>query len=149
MLDIFAGRYSLAEVESEDYDWLLSGNGYPGKLLPRIGVENRWNLLETSILRTIHPIPAEKQDADSWLEINTVCGDALLEEFTNTTERPAKNISVGGFAYVPHIMNPWSVVPDFDETKVALWDFEIKSGGSLGRRSFLRSAVIHAVGISN
>jgi hypothetical protein len=136
------------EVQRENYDWLLAGNGYLGKLLPRIGVENQWNLLERSILRTIYPIPTEKKDAGSWLEINTACGEALLEEFTNTRERPAKNFSVGGFAYVPNIMDPWSVVLDFDESKVALWDFEFNGGGSLGRRSFLRSAVVPAIGIS-
>jgi hypothetical protein len=137
------------EVEREDHDWLLAGNGYLGKLLPRVGVENQWNLLETSILRTIHPIPAEKKDADTWLEINMACGDALLEEFTDTTERPEKNFSVGGFAFVPRRIDPWSVVLDFDDTKVAIWDFEIEAGGSLGRRSFLRSAVVPAIGISN
>jgi hypothetical protein len=37
-----------------------------------------------------------------------------------------------------------SVVLDFDDSKVALWDFEIKAGGSLGRCCFLRSAEIPA-----
>jgi hypothetical protein len=46
-------------------------------------------------------------------------------------------------------MDPWSVVLDFDDSKVAPWDFEIKAGGSLGRRSFLRSVVAPAIGISN
>lgn len=41
------------------------------------------------------------------------------------------------------------MVLDFNDSKVALWDFEIKVGGSLGRRSFLRSAVVTAIGISN
>jgi len=137
------------EVEKEDKDWLLAGNGYLGKLLPRVRIENQWDMLKTSILRTIHPIPRKKKDADAWLEANAVCGDALLQEFTNTAERPSKNFSVGGFAYVPRLMDPWSVVLDFDESKVALWDFEIKAGGSLGRRSFLHSAVVPAIGISN
>lgn len=137
------------EVEREDRDWLLAGNGYLGKLLPRIGVEDQWDLLQTSIQRTIRPTPKEKKEADAWLEINTVCGDALLDEFTHAPGAVAKHFSVGGFAYVPRIMDPWSVVLDVDESKVALWDFEIKSGGSLGRRSFLRSAVIPAAGISN
>lgn len=135
------------EVEKEDKDWLLAGNGYLGKLLPRFRIENQWDMLKTSILRTIHPIPTKKKDADAWLETNAVCGDALLEEFTNTAEHPAKNFSVGGVAYVPRLMDPWSVVLDFDDRKVALWDFEIKADGSLGRRSFLRSFVVPAIGI--
>jgi phosphatidylserine/phosphatidylglycerophosphate/cardiolipin synthase-like enzyme len=137
------------ELGREDRDWLLAGNGYLAKLLPRISVESQWNTLQTAILRTIRPIPADKKGADVWLQTNTLCGDALLDEFTNTDGRTEKRISVGGFAYVPRMMDPWSVVLDYDEKKVALWDFEFKPEGVLARRSFLQSAVISASSIQN
>ncbi len=137
------------EMDREDRDWLLAGNGYLAKLLPRVGVESQWSTLQTAILRTIRPLPTDKKEADMWLQTNTVCGDALLDEFTNTDGHTEKRFSIGGFAYVPRIMDPWSVVLDFDEKKVALWDFEFKSGGALGQRSFLQSAVIPASAISN
>jgi hypothetical protein len=91
------------DAEQEERDWHLAGNGYLAKLLPRIGVEEQWPLLETSIQRSIHPIPTEKKDADEWLENHTVFGDALLDELTQENEPEAKHFSVGGFAYVPRL----------------------------------------------
>lgn len=135
------------EEDHEDREFKLAGNGYLAKLLPRIGVENQWQTLETTILRTIRPVPIEKRDADAWLKMNNMCGDALLEKFTGATPIVAKSFSVGGFAYVPHLVEPWSVVLDVNEKIVGLWDFETKPGGSLVQRRFLRSAAIPAVAI--
>ncbi len=134
--------------EKQDRDWLLAGNGYLGKLLPRIGVENNWKLLETSIQRTIRPIPQWKIDADAWLAINVPCGEALLDEFTNADKAFSKRFSVGGFAYVPSITDPWSVVLDVEDDKVALWDFQLKEDGVLQPRRFLQSVVIPAKAIN-
>jgi hypothetical protein len=90
---------SRGDAEQEARDWHLAGNGYLAKLLPRVGVEDQWPLLETSIQRSIRPIPTEKKDADEWLKNHTVFGDALLDEFTQEKEPEAKHLSVGGFAY--------------------------------------------------
>ena len=130
--------------KKQDRDWLLAGNGYLGKLLPRIGVENQWKLLETSIQRTLRPVPQWKIDADAWLAINVPCGEALLDEFTNTEKAISKRFSVGGFAYAPSITDPWSVVLDVEDDKVALWDFQFKEDGVLQPRRFLQSVVIPA-----
>jgi hypothetical protein len=138
---------SRGDAEQEERDWHLAGNGYLAKLLPRVGVEDQWPLLETSIQRGIRPIPTEKKDADEWLENHTVFGDALLDEFTQEKEPEAKHFSVGGFAYVPRIMDPWSVVLYADEKKVALWDFEFKDG-TLKERSFMHAVVVPATAIS-
>src|ERR1700759_1876539 len=85
------------------------------RLLPRVGVENQWKLLETSIPWTIRQIPQWKIDSDAWLAINVPCGEALLDEFTNANQAVSKHFSVGGFAYVPSITDPWSVVLDVED----------------------------------
>jgi hypothetical protein len=134
------------KLDREDREFLLAGNGYLGKLLPRVGVDNQWQTLETAILRTIKPIPSWKQQADAWLTVNGLCSDALLDEFTNAVAG-GQSFSVGGFAYVPHKVDPWSVVLDIDHKYVSLWDFDFEAGKLL-RRQFLHgvavpSAVIH------
>jgi hypothetical protein len=73
---------------------------------PRVGADNQWQTLQTAILRTIKPIPSWKQQADAWLTVNGLCGDALLDEFTNVVAG-GQSFSVGGFAYVPHKVDPW------------------------------------------
>lgn len=137
------------DAEKEQLDWILVGNGYLAKLLPQVSVEDQWGLLEASIQRTIRPMPKDKKQADEWLKTNRVCGDALLDEFTSPSRPAVKRFSIGGFAYVQGIMNPWSVVLYVDETKVALWDFEFNDGRAPKERCFLHSVAVPATAISS
>jgi hypothetical protein len=49
------------------------------------------------------------------------------------------DFSVGGFAYVPNKIEPWTVVLDVDERLVRVWDFESDGGGGIKSKGFLKT----------
>ena len=60
-----------------EYDFLLAGNGYLGKLFPRLVVDDLAKSLEMAVLSTIDLAPKEKAAADAWLDRNLILGRSL------------------------------------------------------------------------
>jgi hypothetical protein len=124
------------------HDFLLAGNGYLGKLLPRLVADDLAKSLEMAVLSTIDPAPKEKAHADSWLGRNLILGRSLKPGTSTIPTGGTANFKIGGYAYVPNRVEPWTVVLDVDDKLVKLWDFEESKDGILEHRGFLRSVVM-------
>jgi hypothetical protein len=125
-----------------EYDFILAGNGYLGKLFPRLVVDDLAKSLEMAVLSTIDPVPTEKADADAWLDRNLILGRSLKPGTSTISKDGTANFRVGGYAYVPNRVEPWTVVLEVNDKLVKLWDFEESKDGNLEHRGFMRSFVM-------
>jgi hypothetical protein len=125
-----------------EYDFLLAGNGYLGKLFPRLVVDDLAKSLEMAVLSTIDLAPKEKAAADAWLNRNLILGRSLKSRTSTISKDGTANFKVGGYAYVPNRVEPWSVVLEVNDKLVKLWDFEESKDGNLEHRGFMRSFVM-------
>ena len=125
-----------------EYDFLLAGNGYLGKLFPRLVVDDLAKSLEMAVLSTIDLAPKEKAAADAWLDRNLILGRSLKRVTSTTSKDGRANFKVGGYAYVPNRVEPWTVVLEVNDKLVKLWDFEESKDGNLEHRGFMRSFVM-------
>jgi hypothetical protein len=125
-----------------EHDFLLAGNGYLGKLFPRLVTDDLAKSLEMAVLSTIDPAPKEKADADAWLDRNLILGRSLKPGISTISRDETANFRVGGYAYVPNRVEPWTVVLEVNEKLVKLWDFEESKDGNLEHRGFMRSFVL-------
>jgi hypothetical protein len=94
-----------------------------------------------AVQSTIALVVKEKSAADSWLCRNATLGKALNAGPTRTLKKGSANLRVGGFAYVPNKVDPWTVILDVDDKAVRLWDFKEDTDGNLERLGFIRSFV--------
>ncbi|MCU1224619.1 MAG: hypothetical protein JWQ42_2712 [Edaphobacter sp.] len=126
----------------DSHDFALSGNGYLGKLFPRLIADDLSKSLEMAVFSTINPVPKERSDANAWINRCLGLGRTLrLGNSTNPTAS-SKNCRVGGFAYVPNRIEQWTVVLEVDEKLVKLWDFGQDKNGNLEHRGFMHSFVM-------
>ena len=128
--------------DPREHDFLLAGNGYLAKLFPRLVADDLARSLEIAVLSTIDSAPKEKARADSWLGRNLILGSSLRPGTLTISRGGTANFRVGGYAYVPNRVEPWTVVLDVDDKLVKLWDFEESKDGNLEHRGFLRSVVM-------
>jgi hypothetical protein len=124
-----------------EHEFLLAGNGYLGKLFPRLAVDDLAKSLQMAVLSTIDPTPQEKAHAGAWLDLNLALGKCLKPDTSTVPKDGMANFKVGGYAYVPNRVEPWTVVLEVNDKLVKLWDFEESKDGKLERRGFLRSFV--------
>jgi hypothetical protein len=123
-------------------DFLFIGNAYIGKLFPRLILDQLEKPLELALHSTIEAVPKQKALASSWLNRNLSLGNDLLTGFSvSSTDRSAKS-AVGGFAYVPNKIDPWTVVLDVDDRLVRVWDFEADGKDGIVSKGFLKQVVL-------
>jgi hypothetical protein len=84
--------------DSGQYDFLLAGNPYLGKLFPRLVVDDLAKSLEMAVLSTIDPAPKEKADADAWLDRNLILSRSLKPGTSTISKGGTTNFRVGGYA---------------------------------------------------
>lgn len=128
--------------DPDEHDFLLAGNGYLGKLFPRLVADDLAKSLEMAVLSTIDSTPKEKAHADSWLGRNLILGNSLRPGTSTIPKGGTPNFKIGGYAYVPSKLAPWTVVLEVDDKLVKLWDFEESKDGNLEHRGFMRSFVM-------
>ena len=125
-----------------EHDFLLAGNGYLGKLFPRLAADDLAKSLEMALLSTIDSTQTEKAHADSCLGRNLILGKSLRTGTSTIPTSGAADFRVGEYAYVPNKVAPWTVVLEVDDKLVRLWDFEESKDGRLEHRGFMRSFVM-------
>lgn len=126
----------------DSYNFALAGNGYIGKLFPRLVADDLSKSLEMAVFSTINPGPKDRADANAWLDRSLGLGRTLrLGNSTEPAER-SKGFRIGEFAYVPDHVDPWTVVLAVDDKLVKVWDFEEEQNGNLMSRGFMHSFVM-------
>jgi hypothetical protein len=131
------------EVGSKTHEFSLAGNGYLAKLLPGLVQQEQYNVLQATLQKTIAPTLAERKAADEWLHRNREIGSLLASKIPTPLEHPsATDFHIGGLAYVPNIIAPWSVILNVDDKLIRLWDFNNDEGGFLKGRGFLRRVAV-------
>jgi hypothetical protein len=95
-----------------------------------------------AVLSTISPIPKKKADATAWLARNLRLGHNLKMGASTKLNSAPRTFTVGGFAYVPNRVEPWTVVLEVNDKLVKLWDFEEGKDGNLESRGFMHSFVM-------
>jgi hypothetical protein len=125
-----------------EYDFLLAGNGSLGKLFPRLVADGLANSLEMAVLSTINPVPKAKADAGAWLDRNLILGSSLGSRKSSASKKGTATYRIGGYAYVPNRMEPWTVILEVNDKLVKLWDFGESKDGNLAHRGFMRSFVV-------
>jgi hypothetical protein len=125
-----------------EHEFLLAGNGYLGKLLPRLVTDDLAKPLEMAVLSTIRPIPKEKADATAWLARSLSLGLTLKTGPSTMLASERQTFTIGGYACVPNQVEPWSVVLEVNDKLVKVWDFATGKDVNLERRGFMHSFVI-------
>jgi len=98
--------------------------------------------LEMAVLSTIDLAPKEKAAADAWLDRNLILGRSLKPRTSTISKDGTANFKVGGYAYVPNRVEPWTVVLEVNDKLVKLWDFEESKECKSEKRGFMRSFVM-------
>lgn len=102
----------------------LKTNGFFIKLLPSLVQDKAAEkALETSIAKTVSRTPAVQQRATGWLKRHLYYGKCWARGFVK-----AEKIKVGGYCYVPGIINEPRIVLGAPSATISIWDFgsEIK-----------------------
>ncbi len=89
--------------DASDHEFLLVGNGYLGKLFPRLVADDLSKSLEMAVLSTINPVPKEKADATAWLARSLSLGRTLRIGASTMLSSGPRTFTVGGFAYANSI----------------------------------------------
>jgi hypothetical protein len=103
-----------------EYDFLLAGNGYLVRLFPRLVEDDLGKSLEMAVLSTIDPVPKKKADAHVWLDRNLILGWSLGPGNSSISMDGTAKFRVGGYAYVPNRVEPWTVVLEVNDKLVKL-----------------------------
>ena len=127
--------------DSSSYEFALAGNGYLGKLFPRLVADDLSKSLEMAVLSTINASPRETANAKGWLNRSFQLGRTLRLSTPTSSLARSTEFRVGGYAYVPERVEPWTVVLEVDDKLVKLWDFGQDTDGNLNRRGFMHSFV--------
>src|ERR1035438_8193576 len=93
--------------------------------------------------KTIAPALEEKKSVDQWLHRNVEIGRLIASDLrVSASQTSAFHFHIGGLAYVPNIIEPWSVILDVDDKLIHLWDFDDDKGSLRKGRGFLRRVAV-------
>jgi len=131
------------EAGPENHEFALAGNAYLAKLLPGLVQQDQCNSLRATMQKTIAPALEEKKSVDQWLHRNVEIGRLIASDLrVSASQTSAFHFHIGGLAYVPNIIEPWSVILDVDDKLIHLWDFDDDKGSLRKGRGFLRRVAV-------
>lgn len=97
----------------------LKANGFFLKLLPALVEDTAaQQAFEESIAKTVRPTPAAQQRASRWIERHLSFGKRWANGFVT-----AEKIKVGGYCFVPGVIDEPRIVLGAPGATVSVWDF--------------------------